>query len=58
MRQYQRQYNENNKEAIKQYMRDNKEASRQYQKKYYENNKEIIKQHMKDYRLKKKHESK
>ena len=49
----QKQYNENNKERIKerakQYYQDNKEEILEYQKQYYENNRDEIKERVKQY---------
>ncbi len=52
LRQYSKQYREDNKEYWKQYREDNKEKQEQYQKQYKEDNKESIQQYQKQYQKK------
>ena len=47
-KEYQKEWNENNKEKIREYNKNNKEKMREY----YENNKEKCKEHNREYQLK------
>ena len=51
---YQKKYNEANKERLKEYYQDNKEILKNYKKQYYQANKEKIKEYQKQYHQAKK----
>jgi len=52
-KEYNKEYNQNNKETIKEYKKEyynnNKESKKEYQKEYNQNNKETIKEYKKEY---------
>ena len=48
-REYQKQYQEDNKEHLKQYRQDNKDKILEQRKRYYQNNKKYFKEYHKEY---------